>query len=541
MDKEQIAVEQAKEQVKPKWPSDDSLRPARKISGYRLIHQYGDEVIKYMMDDLESELPAATRKQTYVGGKRFEALKHIVAGLVDCVYYGGFIRYGRRAKSYPKSRHPWKTYKVMVPLYTALQKRGWVVEYKGKFDREDKGFENLESRAEPTTRFLSLLKDSGLNPGYIVVLPQPKGHRPVVFKKPSPGLKWAPIDGGDWVEVAKEIDMDTYRESVELVEAYNREYYQNLVMVSTHGLDSEELEKAGRLLKEGMVAPSEHHYVHLIPSTPLPFPLYKKGRAGQSRGAFYSTTGNDRNYPIENKDLLVIKSPLYRVVNLDRGKEVGGRWYGTFYQQISEELRKSTTINFQPTIESDYSGMHIGMLLNMVGKEITEDPYTRLYGHGTTKRDRQHLKKFWKRVAICCICSRPKVIKGINYTGEGLAVKAITRSINLGEIPSIGIGAGEAVRRFKAAYPELAKTDDRKETPYLFTGGGIQLQYYDSQIAARIIRRLLFEHGVFPLAIHDSFIVQEEYRDLLYQVMREEYNQVMRGVTDGGDWWPVIP
>lgn len=63
----------------------------------------------------------------------------------------------------------------------------------------------------------------------------------------------------------------------------------------------------------------------------------------------------------------------------------------------------------------------------------------------------------------------------------------------------------------------------------LFKGSGIGLQIYESEIAERILK-VLTREGICCLSVHDSFIVQEQYRDRLYDVMTDSFKKVM-GVT----------
>jgi hypothetical protein len=42
----------------------------------------------------------------------------------------------------------------------------------------------------------------------------------------------------------------------------------------------------------------------------------------------------------------------------------------------------------------------------------------------------------------------------------------------------------------------------------------------------RILMRLL-DHGIAGLCMHDSVIVEEQYCNLLYKIMMEEYEEVM--------------
>ena len=55
----------------------------------------------------------------------------------------------------------------------------------------------------------------------------------------------------------------------------------------------------------------------------------------------------------------------------------------------------------------------------------------------------------------------------------------------------------------------------------------MSLQNTDSKIMHQVIMRLLFQHDVVALPIHDSVIVKSKYKDLLKDAMEEVYVDVM--------------
>ena len=60
---------------------------------------------------------------------------------------------------------------------------------------------------------------------------------------------------------------------------------------------------------------------------------------------------------------------------------------------------------------------------------------------------------------------------------------------------------------------------------YFFSGKGVELQYWDSQIAFEILCTLA-RHGVPCLPLHDSFIVSHPQADGLHEVMSESFYKV---------------
>jgi hypothetical protein len=65
---------------------------------------------------------------------------------------------------------------------------------------------------------------------------------------------------------------------------------------------------------------------------------------------------------------------LYRIFN--RGSfSNGGRFYGTWWQQIPKEIRPQLLIDGEPTIEHDYPQLHPNMLYAQIGARLEGDAY----------------------------------------------------------------------------------------------------------------------------------------------------------------------
>jgi len=75
------------------------------------------------------------------------------------------------------------------------------------------------------------------------------------------------------------------------------------------------------------------------------------------------------------------------------------------------------------------------------------------------------------------------------------------------------------LRVLQAQHPEIEK--------YFYSGIGLSLQNTDSKIMHQVIIRLLTEHDVVALPIHDSVIVKGKYKDLLKGIMEGVYVDVM--------------
>ena len=197
---------------------------------------------------------------------------------------------------------------------------------------------------------------------------------------------------------------------------------------------------------------------------------------------------------------------LHRVFN-DESFKLGGRFYGAYHLAMPKELRKCLLINGEPTVELDFSALHIRMLYHLAGIDYRDDPYAVLCDN-----DNNEERGVYKLVQLIAINAenRKKAVKGIrnrlrkNRIFDGLTNEAIIARIE----------------RFKKVHPDIAK--------YLNTGMGLKLQNLDSRITDIVLRRFTLA-GIPCLPVHDSYIVPERYKDLLRDVMTEAYQKIMKG------------
>ena len=77
----------------------------------------------------------------------------------------------------------------------------------------------------------------------------------------------------------------------------------------------------------------------------------------------------------------------------------------------------------------------------------------------------------------------------------------------------------DIVDLFRDAYPEIEA--------FIGTGYGIKLQYKDACVAEHILLQLM-EKNIVALPVHDSFIVPEQHKAVLENVMKEAYTAVMK-------------
>ena len=219
------------------------------------------------------------------------------------------------------------------------------------------------------------------------------------------------------------------------------------------------------------------------------------------------------DFGINRLEFKINKTDLHRVFNcspkdIENGTHLnfdkGGRFYGSFYQGVSEDCRSRILINGNETVEIDYSSLHPRMLYHKLGIDYQEDPY--LIGDNS-------LRAQYKIVALISINAKKQ--------GSHMAVRDALVEAGFDEY-----------REDLEAVKALMKDYQNTHTPiqeFLFSGVGVKLQNADSIIMENILMRLLNKKDkkVCGLCIHDSVIVEKDHQEFLYQAMIEEYEKEM--------------
>jgi hypothetical protein len=202
---------------------------------------------------------------------------------------------------------------------------------------------------------------------------------------------------------------------------------------------------------------------------------------------------------------------LYRVFS--RGSMTkGGRFYGGWWQHIRSDYRPYLTINGMPTSEIDYSELHPRFLYERFGlPPPSEDLYDDGWRDPNVPYDEdvepyKARRKLFKAVFNVMLNSE----KG----GYRFAKKARLAAKKL------NLTAYKIKKILLKKHPVLLEV--------LNTGIGLEFQYMDSQIAERVMLRLLAK-GIPCLPVHDSFIVDRESTQELHQTMDEAYSALMGG------------
>lgn len=184
----------------------------------------------------------------------------------------------------------------------------------------------------------------------------------------------------------------------------------------------------------------------------------------------------------------------------------GGRIYFNA-QNLPKQLRPYITIDGQPTVSLDYSGLHYRILYAKEGINYTKDPYkVEILGWNNSDELRQNMKL----VGQCVLNSKSFLS----------AVKAVEKKCKTGKISiQNGFYPECLVRTFMQYHHRIAD--------HFFTGEGIRLQNEDKDLAIAICEAFI-DQGKPILPIHDGFIVRKEDQGRLWDRMViayfEKYN-----------------
>tara|TARA_B100002003_G_scaffold243742_1_gene268660 strand:+ start:31 stop:1491 length:1461 start_codon:yes stop_codon:yes gene_type:complete len=186
-----------------------------------------------------------------------------------------------------------------------------------------------------------------------------------------------------------------------------------------------------------------------------------------------------------------------------RGKlNLGGRFYGVWWQSLPAKFRPHITIDGKKTVELDYSTMSLRLLYAREGIEI--DAKRDLYDlglSGTTKylKDARDLIKIYINAILNDDGGRYRLTK-------------------------------QELTTLKLSHYQLQSLVNTYHKPisHLFgTGIGIELMFLDSILAQRLMT--WFQHqGIVLLPIHDSFIINSGYEMTLKNQMQIEYQRLMK-------------
>ena len=185
--------------------------------------------------------------------------------------------------------------------------------------------------------------------------------------------------------------------------------------------------------------------------------------------------------------------------------DYGGRLHGAWWQGIGNDYRSQIYINGQPTVEADYSGLHIALLYGLKGQQPPKDPYTLDYNLEGFNKDEQ-------RAVV-----KGLVLNSINASTEKSAFGAFRQKQS----------TGTREKKLKNQQLKLLLDTFCNEHPLIKDSickdKGVELMRLDGEIAIKVVNH--FTSLQIPvLTIFDSFIVEADKEEELKNVMKHAVN-----------------
>ncbi len=188
----------------------------------------------------------------------------------------------------------------------------------------------------------------------------------------------------------------------------------------------------------------------------------------------------------------------------------GGRFYGGWWQRIDGEYRKNIRMNDVPTVEIDYSSLHVILAYTEAGldywQNTDKDPYDLpVRGVNNPEHSRDITKLFF--------------LLSLNASDQQALFKAFRSELNYKAYPYTFPDEvlAELLDTIKQGHPDIAHL--------ICSGAGLKLMNIDSRICEYVIADFVRSDKPI-LTVHDSFIVPFGEEDRLLQLMREAFEHV---------------
>ena len=188
----------------------------------------------------------------------------------------------------------------------------------------------------------------------------------------------------------------------------------------------------------------------------------------------------------------------------------GGRFYGGWWQRIDGSYRKDIRMNNVPTVEIDYSSLHVILAYAVVGDDYwdttSDDPY-QLPVRGVNNPDH------------CRAITKLLFLLGFNASDEQSLFKAFRNELDYTAYPySFPDNVlSELLTGIKDRHPKISHL--------ICSGAGLRLMNLDAQMCEYVIETFV-ERDTPILTVHDSFIVPFGKERQLDRVMKEAFEHV---------------
>jgi len=217
------------------------------------------------------------------------------------------------------------------------------------------------------------------------------------------------------------------------------------------------------------------------------------------------------------------KKRVYRVFS-DEDWSHGGRIYGAWWHSCPKQLRKYIVINGEPTIELDFSSIHILFLYAHLGENFLDE------GSDAYAIEGHDFRNAMKVVIMSAINAKPDVEK--NVDGDTRAVQAAWKTLVMKCNKDRMLNG---IDSYDQLYTMLEALKERHKpiAEFLSSGKGIELMKQDSDIAVDLIKQHT-KMRIPILTVHDSFIVPISFMPFTIDLMNQAYGKQVAHHLGGG-------
>ncbi|MGY2938855.1 hypothetical protein ACVWZ6_008457 [Bradyrhizobium sp. GM6.1] len=206
------------------------------------------------------------------------------------------------------------------------------------------------------------------------------------------------------------------------------------------------------------------------------------------------------------------RQQVHRVFNRASFSD-GGRFYGAWWQECPKSWRREIFINDAPTIEQDYSSLHIALLYARKGINYYADRPGDAYQLDTPPflTTPQEARRYAKAL----------MLTAINAKNDGATFNAFrSQRREDGDERAGGLTNSQLSVLLDGLRQKHSLIADD-----LASDAGITLMNDDSRITEHVIKRFT-ERGLPVLTIHDSYIVHWQDHALLEEALNEAFSMV---------------
>ena len=198
----------------------------------------------------------------------------------------------------------------------------------------------------------------------------------------------------------------------------------------------------------------------------------------------------------------------------------GGRFYGGWWQRIDGSYRKDIRMNNVPTVEIDYSSLHVILAYAMVGDDYwdntSDDPY-QLPVRGVNNPD--HCRSITKLLFLL----------GFNASDEQSLFKAFRNELDYTAYPYSFPDdvLSELLIAIKDRHPKISHL--------ICSGAGLRLMSLDAQMCEYVNEKFV-ERDIPILTVHNSFVVPFDEGERLHRLMKEAFEHVTYKTKIKAEW-----